>query len=561
MKSLWLLPGLSLCLAAQGPLVLRAPIQRVRLHPDEAWITRSGQLRVAAGGVHRLLLKDLPHGLVLEDLRVSARGPQGSRLGDLSVATESRKVTETLEYKALKAEWETLRDRQDALEAEGEALAQEQVFLRSLQAAYDKELSGRMTSVLPAPGPVVELSRGLQIRLGEVLTRDRRRKRDLEKGKEELQRIAAEMAQRSAERNASPSQVLVEVATPQAGEVVVEVTYRTRRARWEPGYEARLSQDGKKVELVLFATVRQGSGEDWSGVVLEVTNSRSSRSLTLARFAGPQLVSHQEEEAFRARLAPGAAAKAAFAPAPMMERNSAQNLLVTLDQEAPEAREPEAVPLEEAKGLAATWSLEGLKEVPADNEPHRFRVLAREVEPDLALVAVPRLDPTVYRVARFPVPAGIPVFPGAPMVHFAGTQRVGLAPLELPAPGKPFQVGFGPFRGMRVALQRLEARKEQVGAFTKETQWTLREAFEVANETTDTLTVELQDRELKSASDKVKITFTAEGAPTQEGPTPGVRAWSVKLEPKATAGIRMATLIRAPLGGEMNGLDNLHLPE
>lgn len=554
MNPLRLLPCITVCLAAQTPVELRAPILKVRLHPDEAWVTRAGSTRVAAAGVHRLLIKDLPAGLVIEDLRVSAKGPQGARLGDLSVAPEARKVTETAEYKALKVEWDGLRDRQDALEAEGEALAQEQVFLRGLQAAYDKDLSGRMTYTMPAPGPVVELSRGLQTRLAEVLTRDRRRRRDLDKAKEELQRLDAEMRQRAAQRNASPSQVAVEVTTTRGGDVEVELTYRTRRARWEPAYEARLAPDARKVELALFATVRQNSGEDWSGVRLEVTNSRASRSLTLARFQGAQVVTYRDQEPM---VMPRA--KSANAPSALMELAAAQNAMASRDQAGAEAPEAEAATVEEAKGLAATWALDGAKEVPADNEPHRFRVMSREVDPELALVAVPRLDPTVYQVARFQAPSGLPVFPGAAVVHFAGTQRVGAAPLELPAPGQPLQFGFGPYRGVRVALQRLEARKEQVGAFTKETQWTLKERFTVANDTGDALSVELQDRELKSASDKVKI--TGEGTPSQEGAAPGLRAWKVALGPRAEAAVLVGSVIRAPLGGRIVGLENLHLPE
>ena len=39
-----LLPFVSLCLLAEAPLPLTAPIQRVRLHPDEAWVTRVGRI-------------------------------------------------------------------------------------------------------------------------------------------------------------------------------------------------------------------------------------------------------------------------------------------------------------------------------------------------------------------------------------------------------------------------------------------------------------------------------------------------------------------------------------
>jgi hypothetical protein len=146
------------------------------------------------------------------------------------------------------------------------------------------------------------------------------------------------------------------------------------------------------------------------------------------------------------------------------------------------------------------------------------------------------------------------------VVHFAGTQRVGQAALELPAPGAPFQFGFGPFRGVRVELRRVEALKESVGTFTKETQWTLRERLEVANDTAEAVQVELQDRDLKPASDKVKLTTLAEATPAREGSVPGVRAWLLPVPAKGKGAVTLATQIRVPAGELPSGLEDLHLP-
>ena len=556
-----LLSALSSCwLLANAPLALQAPIEKVRLHPDEAWVTRVGRIHVAAGGDHLLQLKELPPGLTMEDVRVAAKGPQGTRLGDLSVGAEVRKVTETADFQALKKDRERLQDQLDAREAEGEALAQEQTFLKTLQATYDQELSGRLPFTLPQPTAVVELSKGLQARLAENLTRDRKRLHELAKLTEEADRLDRDLRKRAAESSASPSQATVEVSTPKAGDLEVSFTYRTRKARWEPGYEARLPSDRSSVELVLFASVRQYSGEDWTGVQLEVTNARASRSLTLAAFSGPQTLGYTD-----ALPMPPPHPRMVAAAAPMVEAIRAEQSKKSVAQSAysylGDAAPAEARPIEEANGLAATWALEGGKDVPADNEVHRFRVLSRELDATLVLVTVPRLDPTVYRLARFPVPSGIPLFPGAPVVHFAGTQRVGLAGLELPPPGHPLQLGFGPLRGVRAALQRLDVKKEQVGAFTKETQWTLKERFELSNDSDTAATVEVQDRELRSASDQVKITLLPESTPSQEGPAPGVRSWLVPLAPRGEGAVLLATQIRSPQAGYVTGLGNLHLPE
>jgi uncharacterized protein (TIGR02231 family) len=572
MRAAAALPFLCLTLAAQT--VVDAPIARVRLHPDEAWVTRVGQARLTGAGTAKLVIKDLPPGLGLDDLRVSAKGPEGSKLGDLAVNAEVRVVTETPEYKALLKEREGLRDRRDALEAEGESLQQELTFLRGLAAAYDKEISAKLTATSPNPASVVELSKGLGARQLELLGRERRRKRELEKLSEEEGRLHAELAKRSGGSREAPSRATVEVTVPRAGEVDLELSYRTRAARWTPAYEARLASDRQKLELVLYAAITQTSGEDWSGVKLEISNARASRSLAVPKYAGAQEATwlafrpptRTREMSGFAYLAPGVVGGAAAQNQYLVDGLRAGDKASDEPPPPPPpppaeaSEEAPAQTFEEAQGLATTFVLDGTKEVPADGEPHRFKVVAKDLAPDLHLLATPRLDPTVYQVARFAAPSGIPLFPGAAIVQFAGTARLGQTHLVLPSPGQPFELGFGPYRGLRASYTRVDAKKEQVGTFTKERQWTLKERFEVANDTAEPVEVEVQDRILKSTVEQLKVGATADTSPGAERQA-GVRTWVVKLGGKEGATVTLGTVIRAPMEGELTGLEGLRLPE
>lgn len=550
-----LLPAVCAILVAQEPRPLEAPIRKVRLHPDEAWVTRVGRLKLNAPGTHRLRLSDLPTGLVLDDVRVAAKGPEGTRMGDVSLASEPRNLNETPEWKALEKEAEALQEKLDALGADRAALAQEATFLKNLQASYDKDLSGRLPFTPPNPTALVELSKGLHSRLGEVLTKDKRLERESTKLREAQARLQAEMRKRESERRQSPSRATVEITTTKPGELEVEFSYRTRQARWTPAYEARLSTDGKKLDLVLYAAVAQQSGEDWEGVSLEVSNARASRSMERAQYMGATVAGWhvpplpmQDASMVRSKSATQAAGtvvEVVAAPAPL------QNAYIP---------ETSSNAIEEAHGLASTFLLDGKKDIPSDNEPHRFNVLSKALQPDLHCVAVPRLDPTVFQVARFPVPEGIPLFPDAPVAHFAGTARLGQAKLAMPATGQPFELSFGPFRGLRVSYQHIEAKKELVGAFTKERQWTLREKLEATNDTAEFVEVELQDRILKSEVEQVKVSSTPDSTPGEER-RPGVRSWVLKLSPKDSGTVTMGSVIRAPQHGIVVGLDDLNLPE
>ncbi len=553
MRPIWLLTCISCALLAEAPLTLTAPIQRVRLHPDEAWVTRVGRVRLPESGTHKVVLEALPSGLRIEDLQVAARGPAGLRLGDLAITSDVRVVTETAEWKRLEAEREALREKRDGLESQGEAVQQEILFLKGLQAAHDKELSARMAYGTPNATAILDFGKNFQTRMAELLTGERRRKRELEKLQREDQRIVAEMQKRANERRTAPSRVTVELTSPTLGEAEVELSYRTRNARWKPLYEARLSENRSRLDLMLFASITQNTGEAWNGVRLEISNARPSRCLAVPSFSGgTSVIWHKDTPP---PPLPRQDLSMAYA------RATAQNQMLS-EAEAPppppapiEAHESSASIIEEATGLAATFLVDGRKDVPSDGEPHRFKVQGRELTPELTIFTSPRLDPTGYLLARFAAPGGMPLFPGSPVLRFAGNQRLGEAPLAVPAAGQPFALGFGPYKSMRVAFQKVDRKQEAVGTFTKDRQWTLRERIELANDGTEPIEIEVQDRILKSGSDQVKITLLGDFTPGWTEPLPGVRSWRLKLGAKECKQLELPLTVRAPKEGVLLGLD------
>ncbi|HJW33748.1 MAG TPA: mucoidy inhibitor MuiA family protein [Holophagaceae bacterium] len=558
-----LLPALTLALAAQAPLALKAPMTRVRLHPDEAWVTRTGRGRVEAAGVHRLELTDLPTGLRLEDLQVSAKGPAGTRMGDVAVRADVRTVTETAEWKKLEAEREGLRDRRDALEAQRDSLASEQKFLKELQATHAKELSTRLTYTLPSTQSVAEFGKGLQQRLATLMKEERRAARDLGELAKEEKRLDAELAKRQGEQRTAPSIVRVEVTTSGAGPVELELTYRQIQARWRPVYEARLSEDRKTLALGLYAAITQKTGESWEGVKLEISNARPSRGLGFETFDGPQVVEvmkpmpkdHAYGFASGGELSTARRLGAVAQLAPGVSQETRSNTFLIDGAGVTDAKEDNATMVDEASGLSATWALDGSKDIPSDGEPHRFRVVGKDLSPKLALLAVPRLEANVQQVARFEAPGNFPLFPSATVTHYVGAQRLGESPLSLPAPKQPFQLGFGPYKALRVSLRKLDHKEEVVGTFSKERQWTLRDLVELANDGGEALEVEVQDRVLKSNQEQVKVTFLPETTPGAEERIPGVRTWKVQVPAKGTGTVTLATQVRAPQDGEVSGLE------
>lgn len=553
--------------AGELPIPIQAPLARVRLHPDEAWITRAGQTKLGVG-THRLQLKDLPPGLVLDDVRVSAQGPEGVRLGDLALDSEVRAIQETATWKAMESEAEGLQDHLDQLNAERASLAQESAFLKALQASHDKELSVRMNYTPPSSQAIVELSKGLQQRLTEVLARDTRAVREIAKLQSTLSKLQAEMTKRQSEQRQGPSRATVEVTLPKAGEIHLEFSYRSRMARWEPNYEARLSADGHRLELALFAAVRQQSGEDWKDVAVEISNVRASRSLDLPRYTQGQSVgwyTYPPQEKSSNYVVNGSnVSQNAYSIVEVVASNSGgfapppKPVTFAPEASAVSALETEARKIEENQGLGVTFQLDGRKDIASDGEPNRFKVMSKDIEHQFVVACTPRLDTTAYQVARFPSPKGIPLFPGAPIVQFVGTQRLGQTRLVFPEPGKPFQLAFGPHRPLSVRLYRADLKTETLGLISKDRQWTQEEHIDTANNGAEAVEVEIYDRLLVSTDEKVRIHNLSTTTPPTVVEN-NVRMWKLHLEPEGKQTLRLDTQIRVPVEGYISGLEGLGL--
>lgn len=459
-----------------------------------------------------------------------------------------------------------MRSHRDALEALGEAIEQELTYLKGLQAAYDKEISARITTAPPVGNGAVEFGKSIQARTLDLLTSDRKRQRDLEKLSREEARLDAELHKRSGEHRAAPTRVTVELTTPKEGRVELELSYRQHEAFWKPFYEARLSVDRSRLDLVLTAAVVQRTGEAWEGVRLEISNARPSLSLAVPVYGEGQMVSWEKE----APMPPSPAIRGASVTNNTfnVQSNTMARMATPLPPPRPAAQsttpvaamESMGTTIQEASGLAATFLVDGAKEVPSDGEPHRFRVLATSLTPVITVFTSPRLDPKAFLMARFDTPQGMPLFPNATVVRFAGMQRLGEAPLVLPPAGQPFALGFGPYKGVRVSFRRLDLKKEEVGAFSKDRQWTLRERMEFTNDGNESLEVEVQDRILKSGSDQVKIALLPDFSGDWNEIIPGVRTWKFKLDAKGQKRLELPLTVRAPREGFLQGFAVGSLP-
>ncbi len=96
-----------------------------------------------------------------------------------------------------------------------------------------------------------------------------------------------------------------------AGDVTIHIEYQVAAARWAPNYVARLEGEGARFEL--RAVVAQNSGEDWTGVALQLSTAEPDQFAVLPELHPQKIGRRQAEPAKRGFRAPPAGAETLYA--------------------------------------------------------------------------------------------------------------------------------------------------------------------------------------------------------------------------------------------------------
>lgn len=520
MRIFWCCWLLACALAAKDPIPLETTIRSVRLHPSEAWITCVGTIQLPEEGVHRVTISKLPAGLKFEDLRIAARGPNGTRLGDLTVRPAPQTYRGHPEWKRLEREQNLTEKSIAQVTLQKENLNKARLLFRELKAVYVKAIQQKMSTEALRPQAVQDLSAAMEARDLELS----RQETSLgeEEAKLEFQREQTRQAMEkfAGESETNPTVVSAELEVLKAGLVEVTLSYRTKVASWVPAYEARLSPDSTKLELVLFAAVRQDTGASWTNVDLELLSQDPSGSLDLPSSPDLPTLNYREGEAPKASI--------------HVQENPVRS------------------------GSLSTLKVPGKVSIRA-GEQQRFRLSSLDLSPRFRYLAMPRQGVDVYLLAMvFPTP-NFPLVDESPVDMLQGTERLGTLKLEAPAPGEPLRLSYGPVPGLLARKEVLERNRTEVGEKTKEREWVVRERLIVESSLPNPVEVEVQDRIVISGTDSVKVDQDTGTTPGWDLSRNGLRSWVIRLGAAGKASVVQQTRIRGPLVGRLVNLGDLGL--
>jgi uncharacterized protein (TIGR02231 family) len=418
---------------------IEAPITAVTVFVDRARILRRGSIRLTPGE-HLLTLSHLPATIEEDSVRAAGRGANVRILG---VETKQEFVTQPPEAAVaeLRAQLESLQDRDRSLTDEDSAQAARLEFLKTLRESGGATLTRGLASGRTTIDTVNALAQYLTLDMTTV----QERRRELAQQRRELAR-EIEAARRRLEQvqHVYPSQrCQIEVAVEVSAETEfeLEVTYIVQGASWEPMYDIRLIESA--VTVSYLALVRQQSSEDWPAVQLSLSTARPAVTATIPELTPwyldiPRPLPPPTPAPMMARMRMEESAKMTMPSGGMAaDYAAADEAMETAVMAAPIA----SAAIEQA-GASVTYRVARPVAIPSDGSPHRTLVTTLDLGAKLDYVTAPKLAEEAYLRAKVKNTSEFALLPGTAAI-FHDADFVGKTWLETVAPNEEFDVQLG----------------------------------------------------------------------------------------------------------------------
>ncbi|GIQ74816.1 hypothetical protein BraRD5C2_32570 [Bradyrhizobium sp. RD5-C2] len=425
-------------------------VDAVTVYPDGASVTRVITLDLPAGD-NTLIAKDFPMALDTGSLRVE--GEAGAKLTIGAIDARHPHPVSPANLPEIDKRIEALRDQREDLQGMITSAEARRKFAEHFAEAAPVGIGEKGEA-----RPVSEWRAAFSAVGDEVATADNairdaaRKQRDIDR---EIVRLEAERAAKPP----SKLEVRIELASAAATRATLRVTYAVRNARWTPLYDARLDTGTKDrkpaIELVRRAEITQTTGEDWSNVALVVSTVRVARGGN-APDLHSLIVQYPQppRPAMAGKLLDSVQQRSALAPAPAAAALEEFRLGAgtALDEQ-------QATP--EIGAFQATFKIPGRVSVTANEGAKSLRISTAMITPDLAIRAVPVIDPTAFLEASFVQADDAPLLPGLVAIYRDGI-FVGRSRMATAAKDETVRLGFG--ADDKVKIERTVVKRNEGSA-------------------------------------------------------------------------------------------------
>lgn len=361
-------------------------------------------------------------------------------------------------------------------------------------------------------------------------------------------------------RSTEPAKQAIEILfqSSEEQELEVEVSYIAGLATWQPVYKVDVPLDLSKVDLTMFATIEQKTGENWDGVTLSVSNAVPIR--------GAELPDLQTWELGLYRPHTGVVAMAAAAPPPaaaasldmeevLCDASESVALSQLYRKEMPEAEFAHA----EVKELPHMFEYELPQPIDMDSgdEETILPLYTKELSGEFFAHVVPKMNPLAFLVCKIAPDKAL--LAGKLNVHFGG-RFVADTALTEKRPGEDLLINLGADRGIKVERDKVTDKAAETFFGVVDRQSVARELeffIRVENLKDEKARVRILDHVPICTTDRIQIKgLEVKPDPTEEDyqDRKGVMLWDFEVEPGKTEELRIKFHVKHPKDSTPTGL-------
>ena len=518
-----------------------APVVAATLYPQGAGVARGASFEAEAGR-HSILLMGMPADYRRESLRIEGAG--AFRI--LSIE-ERRAVARALEAqqdspsREIRDAVQALQDRRlsaaNAIEA-----AQKQIAYIDAMTAAQARASATTTALELIDA---EQWTGMWASVGEgikdALDTRIRAQIELREIDKQIAALQAQLRDVGAERRLGPV-LAVEIEADAAVTGALTVRYQMNNAGWAPVYDARLAMgDAPSMTLTRRAQVRQGTGEDWTGIALTLSTARPS-----GRTGAPDprlLFARIEED--RQELA--YAKRSRGVDADSMNMVAEAEVMPVPMPMAPPAQQVMAVA--QFQGETVEYVIPGAVDIGGSGEAKQVLIDEREGAVTLEARATPILDETAYLYAGFENEGAAPVLPGNASLYRDGV-FVGTTVLARIAGGETTHLPFGSYDRIRITHAERERMEGESGLIRSRQTEQRRYVMTAENLGDKAIPVAIRDSMPYAENEDVEITLRADPEPDARDADDrkGALLWQFTLDPGEAREIEHGYDVTYPTG-------------
>ncbi len=504
-----------------------AAVVAATLYPQGASVERSASFEVEAGR-HSVLIGGMPADYRRESLRIEGAGAfRILSIEERRAASRALEAQQSSPRRKIEDEIRKLRDRRVFASNAMEAAQRQLAYIEAMTKAQAQASATQDDTALVNASQWTAMWTSVGEGIKTALDTRNRAQIELREIDEQMAGLRARLRDAGIERRLGPV-LAVEIEAEAAVSGTLIARYQMNDANWAPVYDARLSlDDDPSVTLVRRARVRQGTGEDWTGIALTLSTARPGGR---ADAPDPRLLFARIEEA-REEMAFGqggvladqmmqkqmrAAPAMAPPPSPVADAAPAQQIMAVA----------------QLQGETVEYVIPGAVDISGSGEAKQVLIDERDGPVTLEVRSTPSLDTTAYLYAEFENAAEAPVLPGSASLYRDGV-FVGTTMLARIAGGETTHLPFGSYDRIRITHAERERMEGEQGLIRSRQTERRRYVMSAENLGDKAMPVAIRDSMPYAENEDVEITLRADPKPDGKDvdDRKGALLWRFALKP------------------------------